>query len=866
MNGADLKARVLATLMLLLPAMASADFTGLAGRADLAYYLPATETYDPSVPVPSSIIGHEVGAQHVSHDRLVQYMKALAAASDRVEVEVTGHTYEGRELLLMSVSAPANIADLDGLRKRHMARVNGDPGKGPTVVALGYSVHGNEASGSNASMLVAYHLAAGQSNAVRELLNNTVVLLDPSFNPDGLSRFAQWVNSHKGRVAISDPASREHNEAWPGGRTNHYWFDLNRDWLPAQLPESRARLTWFHRWRPHVLADFHEMGTDRTFFFQPGVPSRTNPLTPGENVELTNALASYHAEALDRNGVLYYSQEGFDDFYYGKGSTYPDIHGSVGILFEQASARGHIQDSVSGRLGFPFAVRNQFLASLSTLQGANALGERLAENLYSFHAKARAAASKDARGGFVIADPGDSGRVREFLDVLAIHNVEVFAARRGQEIEGTRYAPDKLYFVPLDQAQYRMVRALFEMPTEFRDNTFYDVSAWTLPLAFGLPFKSISRREAGQLKAGMIATVAASPASINPDAYAWVIDWRDFYAARVLGRVLRAGGQARVATKPFSIEGNDYPAGSVVIPAALIADGRRDDVLAALQPAPHERVRVTSVATGLTTKGIDLGSPSMEPVKEPRVALVVGRRISAYEAGEIWHLLDARFAVPVSLLERGALARVDLSRYSHILMVDGNYEGIDSASSQKLANWIRAGGVLAAQRAAAGWVLATEQLLGEAEKRDETGKENAAQEGAGRPEQRTYADRDDWQARKVIGGAIFEAQLDISHPLGFGFVSTRMPVFHRGTEWIKASQNGFENVAVYAQSPLLAGFASEENITALANSVSIRHARLGRGSLVLFSDIPAFRAFWFGTSRLWLNTIYFGSIVERVNP
>ncbi len=500
-NGSHLLA--LLFIAMLLPAMAKADFTGLQGQAELSYYLPAGTRYASDIPVPSSVIGHQVGEQHVSHDRLVLYMHKLAEASDRVHLQVTGRTYEGRELLLLAISAPANLARLETIREAHKARVMGrGEGGGPLVVALGYSVHGNEASGSNASMLVAYHLAAAQGDDIDALLKDTVILLDPSLNPDGLSRFAQWVNSNRGQQLVADSMTREHREAWPGGRTNHYWFDLNRDWLPAQHPETRARLGWFHRWRPHVLADFHEMGTDATFFFQPGVPSRTNPLTPAINVELTNALAAFHARALNEKQALYYSAEGYDDFYYGKGSTYPDAHGSIGILFEQASARGHLQESRNGDLGFPFAIRNQFLTSLSTLVGADALRSRLAANLEEFHAGSLAAARGDSRGGFIFADPGDPARTQAFLDVLAIHEIEVHRVSREHSLDGQKFAAERLYFVPLAQPQYLLIRALFETSTEFLDNTFYDVSAWTLPLAFGLPYEALPRRAARRLDSG----------------------------------------------------------------------------------------------------------------------------------------------------------------------------------------------------------------------------------------------------------------------------------------------------------------------------------------------------------------------------
>ena len=355
-------------LTLATPSVSTAD-------PDAPFYLPTGITYDTSVPTPRSVLGFVVGEWHVRHDQLATYMRVVAETSDRVKIEVTGRTHEQRPLLMLTISSAENLARLEEIRQAHLvlsdpAAPAPDTSDMPVVINLGYSVHGNEASGSNAALLVAYYLAAATGGEIERLLDNAIILLDPSLNPDGLARFAQWANMHRGRVLMADPNHREHREGWPNGRTNHYWFDLNRDWLLAQHPESHARLEQFHRWRPNVLIDVHEMGSSSTYFFQPGVPNRKNPLTPETNVRLTEEIAGFHAEALDSLGSLYYSEETFDDFYYGKGSTYPDAHGSVGILFEQASIRGHLRSTSDGDLSFPFAIRNQLTTTLSTLSAA----------------------------------------------------------------------------------------------------------------------------------------------------------------------------------------------------------------------------------------------------------------------------------------------------------------------------------------------------------------------------------------------------------------------------------------------------------------------------------------------------------------
>ena len=350
---------------------------------DLSYFLKNHKSYNQSIPKPSefTLANMEVGNSHISHDRLVQYMSALANASERITITNRGETFEGRPLILLTITSEENHKNLESIRTNHLdinsTKTIVDFSKMPVVVYQGYSIHGNEPSGSNAAMLYAYHLAASNDNELLEALEKSIILLDPSMNPDGLQRFAHWVNTNKSYNLNPDNNDREFDENWPKGRTNHYWFDMNRDWLPVQLPESEARIKTFHNWSPNILTDHHEMGTNSTFFFQPGIPSRVNPLTPKKNQLLTKEIGKFHDKRLSEIGSLFYSEEDYDDFYFGKGSTFPDINGAVGILFEQGSSRGHLQESINGLLSFPFTIKNQLTVSLSTLEAAVEMRETL---------------------------------------------------------------------------------------------------------------------------------------------------------------------------------------------------------------------------------------------------------------------------------------------------------------------------------------------------------------------------------------------------------------------------------------------------------------------------------------------------------
>ena len=454
------------------------------------------------MPAPEAVFGFAPGERHVRPDQLVRYAEILAASSDRVRLEIQGETWEGRPQPLLVITSPENHRRLEEIRAAHVALSDpGRPAPGrdelaamPVVIFLGYSIHGNEASGANAAPAVAYWLAAGRGPEVEGLLAKAVVLLDPSQNPDGLGRFTTWANSHWSAVPVGDRDHREHVETWPGGRFNHYFFDLNRDWLLLQQPESRHRVATLRRWRPNLVGDYHEMGGDRTFFFQPGVGSRQNPLIPAENRRLTERVAAYHAAAFDAAGRLYYTEEDFDDFYPGKGSTYPDLTGGVGVLFEEASARGRRIDSVYGPLTLRFAIENQTRASLSMLAAARDLREDLLAYQAEFFRDALAEAGRQPLAAYVFATPGDPARAYRLLEVLAGHGIEVYRPAGPITAGGRTFAPEESWLVPLDQPQTRLVRALFERPTKFADSTFYDVSAWTLPLAFGAEVAEVGRQ------------------------------------------------------------------------------------------------------------------------------------------------------------------------------------------------------------------------------------------------------------------------------------------------------------------------------------------------------------------------------------
>ncbi len=841
---------------------------------DLSYYLPTNVTYDSTIPTPESVLGYEVGDWHVSHDQLVYYMRALAESSDRVEIQEYARSHEHRPLVLLTVSNPDNIRNIDQIkqqRKDIAAAKNVDLSQVPAVAYMGYSIHGNEPSGGNASMLLAYYLAAAESEEVKNLLKSSVILIDPCMNPDGFHRFSTWVNSHKSLTPNADNNHREHSEVWPKGRTNHYWFDLNRDWLLLQHPESQGRVALFHEWKPNVLGDFHEMGTHATYFFQPGVPSRNNPRTPERNFELTNQLAEYHAKALDEIGSLYYTEEGFDDFYIGKGSTYPDVNGCIGILFEQASARGHLQESQHGDVSFPFSIRNQFRTSLSTINGLYENKQAFQDYQTEFFREANNSLPKGAPKAYVFGNDKDAVTTNALAELLQQHQVKVYPIQKDIKADGQTFKKEKAFLVPCKQLQGRFVQAVFEKVTTFQDSLFYDVSTWTLPLAFGLPYAAISDKD---FKIDLFdkgkETISAPKGKLigEENAYAYAFEWNSYTAPKALGRLLAKDIKVKVTNKDFRFEADGKEktmgAGSILIPVGIQKKelDTIKEILAEIQE--EDGIDVYSISGGLT-KGVNIGSPSFSSLEMPKTAMIVGDGVKAYEAGEVWHHFDQRLNYPLTLIDINDLRYVQLSKYNTLIMVDGNYAKIDSTQKANIKHWVREGGLLITTKSATKWAI--DQKLLKNKTRSTKLKDSKKSKSISNKESifHPYATLRQRKGAQAIGGAIFEAEIDLTHPLAYGYTQSKIPIFRNHSIFLDPSTNPYATPVRYMEAPLLSGYISNKNLKPLANSASVVIGAHGKGKIIGFVDNPLFRGFWYGTARMFSNAVFFGPTISSAS-
>ncbi|WP_081681342.1 M14 metallopeptidase family protein [Flectobacillus major] len=822
------------------------------GQVPNSYYLPQNVSYDPAIPTPQQYFGFQVGDWHIQHEQLVGYMKKIAEVSNRVKITEYGRTYENRPLLLLTISSPKNLANIDQIKAEHHKIVEPDKANSlktenmPVVVWMGYSVHGNEASGTNAAPLAVYYLAAAQGAEIDSLLNESVILVDPRINPDGGERFSSWVNANKSMNLVSDGNSRELNEAWPGGRYNHYWFDLNRDWLYTQHPESKGRIQKYHEWKPNILTDHHEMGSASSFFFQPGIPARTHPLTPKKNIDLTEKIGTFHAAALDKIGSLYFTKEGYDDFYYGKGSTFPDVQGCIGILFEQASSRGHLQDTPNGPMSFAFTIRNQFTTTLSTLRAAKAMRQELLDYQRAFYQEKSTSATK----AYVFGNTTDRVKTWEMVKILRQHEIDVYNLAKDETLEGKTFKKENAYVVPLSQPQYRLIQGIFEKRTTFEDSLFYDISAWSMPHCFNVPYAEAKvpvalgeKLNKNDFPKGQV---------IGKSSYGYIFEWDAYFAPKAAYELQKRGYKLKVATEPFTaiIAGGtkyfDY--GTVEITAGGNQLGNLDALHTLLQTlAERDGVDFYAAPTGLTPSGIDLGSSYFAPLKMPKPLMITGAGVNPNDAGEIWHLLDTRVNVPLTMSDIAQVNRINLDRYNTLILSSGDYT---SLNDEKIKAWVRNGGTLIALTDAVQW--ASGKGLSPVKIKNIPADTTGA---------KPYALAERYKGAQQIGGAIFQVKLDPTHPIGYGYKDQTLSVFRDNTIFLEKIKDPYNAPLIYTNEPLVSGYITERNKKLLRNTPAVVATAYGAGKVIVMTDNPNFRAFWYGTNKLFLNAIFFGSTI-----
>ena len=827
-----------------LPLLFSAVLFTLTALAQENYFYPNAGKLNPAIPSPAQFLGYNIGEQHTRHERIVEYIKELDRLSDRVSSEIIGETFEHRAQITAVFTDPKNHQNIESIREAHLAgQKNGATKNVPLVIHLAYNVHGNEPSSSEAAMLTAYYLTASESEETKQWLSQMVITMDPNINPDGRDRHTSWANMHKGFPPVADPNDREHNEIWPGGRFNHYWFDLNRDWYLATFPETRNRINFFHKWRPYVQTDHHEMGTNSTFYFDPGEEASNNPVVPGYLYKnIYPKFAEYFTKAANNIGSMYFTKEAFDKLYPGYGSSYINFYGGAGFLFEQGSSRGHIQETTTIPITFAFTIRNQFTASLATIKASLAEKDALLDLRKNFYETAKKQAEASVIKGYVFGDPNDYNRTKAFVDVLQIHRVDVYEVPNSKQ-----------FYVPVAQDNHIMVRTIFENQIPYKDSSFYDASTWSLIHAFNLPYTEVKTAfvPGAKINAALNATKPAATKST----YAYIVNNTDYNIHQFIFDLQKQGVIVQTATRPFSIQigstDKQFGYGTIVVSVQqqkLSSEKLYEIIQAASKDANLE---VHSISTGYSNAGIDLGSNYVRTLKKPEAIMIIGTGVAASEAGEVWHLLDQRLSMPITKADVLTFSRIDLTRYNTMIMVSGNYALLDKSSVDKIRAWIQNGNTLITIKGGAEWAI-----------KNGITKHKLITDSVFSSTRQLYDRAVEIEGAKALGGSIFKIDLDTTNPIGYGFTNKYVSVYKNGLTFFQKSTNPYNTVAQYLNEPVVGGYVHATTLKKMRNNPSILIGQEGMGRVVLFADEPNFRGAWYGTNKLFLNALFYGSLIN----
>jgi hypothetical protein len=808
------------------------------------YFYPNAGKLNPAIPSPAQFLGYNIGEQHTRHERIVEYIKELDRLSDRVTSEIIGETFEHRAQITAVFTDPKNQQNIESIRQAHLAgQKNGATKNVPLVIHLAYNVHGNEPSSSEAAMLTAYYLTASESEETKQWLSQMVITMDPNINPDGRDRHTSWVNMHKGFPPVADPNDREHNEIWPGGRFNHYWFDLNRDWFLATFPETRNRINFFHKWRPYVQTDHHEMGTNSTLYFDPGEEASNNPVVPSYLYKnIYPKFSEYFTKAANNIGSMYFTKEAFDKLYPGYGSSYINFYGGAGFLFEQGSSRGHVQETTTIPITFAFTIRNHFTQSLATIKASLAEKDALLELRKNFYETGKKQAEASVIKGYLFGDVQDFNRTKAFIDLLQIHRVDVYEVPNSKQ-----------FYVPVAQDNHIMVRTIFENQIPYKDSSFYDASTWSLIHAFNLPYTEIKSAFVAGAKINN-PLISNNPSAIK-STYAYIVNNTDYNIHKFIFDLQKQGVIVQTATRPFSInigsKDKQFGYGTIVV-SVQQQNLSSEKVYEIIQAASKDaNLEVHSINTGYSNSGIDLGSNYVRTLKKPEAIMVIGTGVAASEAGEVWHLLDQRLSMPITKADILTFSRIDLTRYNTMIMVSGNYALLDKSSVDKIKAWIQNGNTLITIKGGAEWAI-----------KNGITKHKLITDSVFSSTRQFYDRAVEIEGAKALGGSIFKIDLDTTHPVGYGFTNKYVSVYKNGLTFFQKSTNPYNTVAQYLNEPVVGGYVHATTLKKMRNNPSILIGQEGMGRVVLFADEPNFRGAWYGTNKLFLNALFYGSLIN----
>ncbi len=804
---------------------------------------------------PEEFLGYELGEQWTPHYKVHAYFMHVAENSDLVTYRQYGSTYEGRELSTVVVTTTANHSRLEEIRTNNLKRtglMEGEPTADKTpIVWLSYNVHGNETSSSEAALKTIYELVTNR----QQWLQDVVVIMDPMINPDGRDRYVNWYKTKKGAQFNANPETWEHNEPWPGGRTNHYYFDLNRDWAWQTQKESRARIQWYQQWMPHVHVDFHEQGVNSPYYFAPAARPFHNVISEWQR-EYQYIIGKNHAKYFDREGWLYFTKESFDLFYPSYGDTWPTYNGAIGMTYEQAGggrAGLGIRTAEGDTLSLLDRLTHHYTTGLSTVEITAINKDRVIDEFASYFSEAKENGSGDYKS-FVVKRNSNPDKVASLLQYLMAQNIEFGQATKSARLEGYDFSDGSTgrvnieegdYVISTYQPQGNLVRVLFEPKPELEDSLTYDITSWELHYAYGVDGYAVK----GAVEAGPVQETTTPVVSANVNRpYAYLAKWNSIDDLKYLSALLKEGVKVRYAEVPFELDGKKYDSGTLIITRRGNENlGSSFDSIVKNTADNFGRV-LTPATTGFVDSGKDFGSSSVRYIKAPKVGIIAGEGTSSQMVGHIWHFFDRQIEYPLNLINRDDLSYIDWHEYDVLIMPSGSYNSVfDERGLDQLKDWIRGGGKLIAVEGANGF-LAGKSGFGLKMKRTE--REEASDED----KLVKYAEARRLSASGLNAGSIFKLDMDNTHPLAFGYGDSYMSLKlgSRGYEFL---DNGW-NVGVAKEGAHRSGFVGTDAVKALENTLSFGVQRMGSGRVVYMIDNPMFRAFWHNGKLLFGNAVF----------
>lgn len=870
------------------------------GNPENDYYWPGAN-YDPSVPTVKDVLGYSSGQQITTHSDMIRYMQALAdAAPDKMRIMEYGQTWEGRDLIYIAISNADNIANLDSFKDGMQAlsdpRITSDTDAAqliddmPASTWLAYSVHGNEISSTDAAMMTAYHLlAARNDDRVPSILENSVVFLNPLQNPDGRDRFIHRFRTAKGLEADSDPASAEHNEPWPSGRTNHYLFDMNRDWIVLTQPETQGHSKALQEWYPLVFVDLHEMGGNSTYYFAPeAIPF--NPHLAKNQRDSLFLFGRTNAKWFDKFGFDYFTRDVYDAFYPGYGASWPAYYGAIAMTYEQASSRGLVYRRYDGtELPFAQTVRQHFITSMGTLETTATNRRALLENFFEYQKTAIAEGRADRENrSYIFPATRDKAANRKLVSLLAEQGVEVKQANSDFRACNVNYDAGA-FFIDAAQPRKRMIRTLLDPQVDMEadfvteqerrrakniDHDIYDVTAWSLPVMFNVDMNICGR--AVDVGAADVAPDRIGSGSVtNANAsVSYLVPWGDMAAGRFLAAGLREGLDVKVIDEGFTLGGRDYPAGTLIIDVA-----RNQDTLSTTVAdlARDTGAEVVGIDDSWVDAGMDLGSRAANRLPAPKVAMLWDEPTSQYAAGNTRFMIERQIGYPVTAVRTADLGRLRLDRYQVLIMPSsfGSYaRALGDRGAKKLDAWVRDGGVLIGTGTALRY-LADDKVDLLSIRRENQVKEDVSEDKSeGNTVDGTLFTSEEEMRAAIepanerpdsVPGAFAVASIDSDHWLASG-VSNDLNVLIRGSDiYTPTKLNTGTNVAWFKgpDEVLASGYLWEENRKQLAFKPFVVVEDRGNGMVIGFTQDPNVRAYLDGLNLIFTNAIFHGAAQAR---